>query len=289
MQLALILATVLFYLVSCVWGLTFLYRPGGFTRPLCRLFVVLGLLAHTTLGLLRWQAEGQFPVTQIAESMWLLVWFLVLAIVVTDYVYGLPTLGPLLLLLVVLLSMVGLLLGRPGSFEAAAWTPAHVVAVVLGFAGFAVAAISSVLYLFQERSLKTKAPDGLPGVLPSLETLDRVNFHALGFGFALLTVGLSVGLVAAIATSRLGSSWWWDSKVVMSALLWAFYAAVMVCRLVRSLRGRPIARLTVVGFVLVVVTLVGTDLVVPGVHARQGEQSGRLDRLLRPASESLER
>ena len=275
MQLTLILIALGCYATGCVTGLLFVSRRGRWVGVTYRLLVLLGLAAHTTLGLLRWHETGTFPVNQLAESVWLLVWFLALALVVTDYVYGLPTLGPFVLPVVVLLAAVGLFLGRPESFEPASWTPVHVVGVVLGFAGFAVATTSSVLYLVGERALKTKTSNALSGKLPSLETLDRVNFHALGFGFVLVTIGLGVGVAAAMETGQLGSSWWQDSKVVVSLAVWVFYAAVVACRLVRSLRGRRIAWLTVVGFVLVLLALVGTDLLLPGTHAKLGNPSSR--------------
>lgn len=271
MQTALMAATVALYTAGCAAGLLYVNGRGRAAQWHYRMFVVAGFLAQTGLGLLRWGETGSFPVTQVGESAWLLVWFMVLAIVVTDYVYGLPMLAPFLLPAVVLLTVVGLLPGHTGSFRAAAWTPLHVVAVVLGFCAFAVAATASVLYLVQERALKTKTPDGIPGRLPALETLDRVNFHALVFGFAVLTVGLGIGITAASGTGGLGPTWWRDPKVMLSELVWVFYGAVVACRMVRTLSGRPIAKLTVLGFALVLVVLVGADRLVPGVHAKLGE------------------
>ena len=272
MQLALVLGTLGFYAAGCAAGLIFVSGRWRVAATFYRLFVVVGFLAHTGLGILLWQTSGQFPVTQPADSVWLLVWFMVLAILVTDYVYGLPTLAPFLLAGVVLLAVMGLFLNRPSSFQAAAWTPLHVIATVLGFCGFAVAATSSILYLVQERALKSKLRDGFPERLPSLETLDRLNFHTLLFGFILLTLGLGIGIAAAVGTSGLGPDWWLDPKVLLSVVVWLFYGAVMSCRLVRSLSGRPIARLTILGFALVMLVLVGGDRLLPGVHAKLGER-----------------
>lgn len=264
------LATVALYLVGCVWGLGMLYRPGRPWAGMTRFWVLAGFLMQTGAGLWVWRQAGRFPITQVGDSLWLLVWFLALAFLLIDAVYRLPTLGPILLPLIVVLGGVSLFFPHGVRLESLpAWTPVHVVTNVLGFAAFALAAISSVAYLLQERRLKRKAPD-LPARLPSLETLDRINFHALLFGFPLLTVGLTLGVTAAVTTGMLGRGWWSDSKVMLSLTVWGFFAVVVVGRVARLRSGRSVAWLTVVGFTLVVVTLLVADVVIPGVHSGLG-------------------
>ena len=275
MQYALILIALIGYLIAAIlsWLVVRKPSPTGHTATAYRLLLLLAFTAHTALGLIRWHTSGTFPVNQLAESIWLLAWFLVLATILTDCLHTRPrklNFTPFLLIVAVALLLSGLSLGRPTALEVAAWTPLHAITVLLGFAGFALAAVSSLLYLLHERALKNKTANRFADSLPSLETLDRVNFHALAFGFVLVSIGIAVGVTAAISTGQLGTAWWTDSKVFLSLVVWVFYAAVVVCRLVRSLRGRTIAWLTITGFVLVVLTLVGTDLFAPGIHAKLG-------------------
>jgi len=273
MALVLVLTTLVLYAAGTVAGFAYLSGRGRAARWHYRLLVAAGLLTQTALGLVRWQASGQFPVTQATESAWLLAWFMVLAMVLLDAVYGVPALATFLLPVAMVLSAAGLWSGSPGTTGSGSWLPMHVVAVLLGFCGFAVAAASGVLYLLQEKRLKAKRSMGLSTRLPSLETLDRLNFHALVFGFVLLTAGLGIGIAAAVVTRELGRTWWTDPKVILSCVVWGFNGAVVACRGVRSLSGRPIARLTVLGFALVLLVLVAADRLVPGVHARVGQRT----------------
>src|SRR5262249_50682495 len=77
------------------------------------------------------------------------------------------------------------------------WLPVHVLLAFTGDAVFALAFSASLLYLVQERRLKVHRGRGLLRHLPSLETLDRVNYACLVWGLVLLTLGIVTGIVWA--------------------------------------------------------------------------------------------
>ena len=129
----------------------------------------------------------------------------------------------------------------------------HMICSLLSYAAFLVAFITGVLFLLQERQLKRKTIGVLCHRLPSLEALDRLNFLAIGVGFALLSLGLLAGFVEL----RLFIGQWWvaDPKVYLAVVLWMVYLAVWFMRLRSTLRGRRIAFLSIIGFTLVVFTM----------------------------------
>src|SRR5262249_23199913 len=90
------------------------------------------------------------------------------------------------------------------------WLPIHVVLAILGDAVFAVAFSASLLYLFQERRLKSHKVRGWMRQLPSLETLDRLNYTCLVWGLILLTLGIVSGIIWA--HSAWGVGWTSDPK-----------------------------------------------------------------------------
>ena len=140
----------------------------------------------------------------------------------------------------------------------------HTVSSLLSYVAFLVAFGAGTLFLIQERQIKRKRMGVLFHRLPSLDQLERVNVLAIGLGFALLTVGLSWGLIG----SRLLRGTWWtgDPKEILSATLWLCYLILWTARLRATMRGRRVAMLSVLGFALVLFTLLGVTWMLPTWH-----------------------
>ena len=140
----------------------------------------------------------------------------------------------------------------------------HTVSSLLSYVAFLVACGAGALFLIQERQIKRKRMGVLFHRLPSLDQLEQVNVFAIGLGFGLLTVGLSLGLVV----SRLLRGVWWsgDPKEILSATLWVCYLILWLARLRATMRGRRVALLSVLGFALVLFTFLGVSWLVPTWH-----------------------
>lgn len=143
------------------------------------------------------------------------------------------------------------------------WLPAHVAPAFAGYAIFTVAFCLSLTYLLQERQLKSKRRTDLFRRLPSLETLDTLNYRFVTWGFALFTVGLLTGSLLARATW--GALWSWEPVQVWSVVTWLLYAGLLQARSV-GWRGRRAATLTIFGFAILVVSFLSVNLVFPGKH-----------------------
>jgi ABC-type transport system involved in cytochrome c biogenesis permease subunit len=101
--------------------------------------------------------------------------------------------------------------------------------------------------------------------LPSLETLDSLNYVCLTFGFPLITVGLISGFVYAGAVLR--SFWHWDPKEILAVITWLIYAVLLHERLAVGWRGRRAAIMAIIGFSIILVTFVGASLILRGHHS----------------------
>lgn len=131
------------------------------------------------------------------------------------------------------------------------WIYVHIVLIFIGYAGLVVAMASGVVYLFAERSLKSKQrPISPVSTLPSLETLDRVGYRSLLVGFPLLTAGLVIG--AYWADALFGGVRLSDPTVLLALLAWAIYLVLLFARWSAGWRGRRSAYLTLVCFGLAV-------------------------------------
>jgi len=120
------------------------------------------------------------------------------------------------------------------------------------------------MYLMQEHGLKSRRPGRVLERLPSLSELDSLIYLSLGIGFPLLTLGIVIG--AAWLYDLKGVFVERDPKVVASIITWLLYAVILHARLLSGWRGRKLAAMSVLGFALVLFTLLGAGLASSGFH-----------------------
>ena len=142
--------------------------------------------------------------------------------------------------------------------------PEHIVEWLQLGAFLALACIGGVMYLLQERAIKTKRFGLFYSRLPSLEALDKLNHHCLSVGFPLLTLGLITGSIWA--KQAWGAYWHWDPKETWSLVTWFLYAAAVHQRFTVGWRGRRVAILSIIAFLAVLFTLWGVSFLLKGVH-----------------------
>ena len=137
------------------------------------------------------------------------------------------------------------------------WLLIHVVTAFLGYAAFALAFGTALLYLFQDRRPRPS--------LPPLPLLDSLIYRTTVLGFLLLTVGIATG--AVWAETAWGRYWSWDPKETWSLITWFIYAALLHARHLKGWHGRRIAWLAVLGFMAVLFTYFGVSFLLTGLHS----------------------
>jgi len=136
------------------------------------------------------------------------------------------------------------------------WLVAHIAAMLVAYAALCFSLLASVLYLIQERRIKTKPRPGEDSWwapfewLPPLDTLERIAHATLEFGFPCMTVGLVIGSVLAQETP-LGASYFLDPKIIAAFVSWAVYVLLLLVRRSAGLRGRKAAYLSAAVFMVV--------------------------------------
>jgi len=98
------------------------------------------------------------------------------------------------------------------------------------------------------------------------ETLDEITYKLIAIGFPIFTLG---GLIfgAIWADQAWGKYWTWDPKETWSLITWLFYAFYLHSRLMRGWRGRKVAIVAVLGFIAVIFTYLGVNLLLSGLHS----------------------
>ncbi|MFH1980482.1 MAG: c-type cytochrome biogenesis protein CcsB [Pseudomonadota bacterium] len=142
------------------------------------------------------------------------------------------------------------------------WLIAHVMTCFVGYSAFAIAFGISWMYLAKLRYQDTQ--NGLFGRLPVSGLLDELNYQLVVFGFLFLTAGIITG--AVWANSAWGRYWGWDPKETWSLITWFVYATLLHAKLMRGWSGRRVAYLTILGFMAVLFTYFGVNLL-PGLHS----------------------
>ncbi|MGA3086438.1 MAG: c-type cytochrome biogenesis protein CcsB [Thermodesulfobacteriota bacterium] len=241
-------------------------------KPMARIsfgLLLLGFLIHTfTIGF--WTIQtGYFPVYNLRESLSFFAWAIIGVYLLIQVRFNLMVLGsflsPLAAVMMISSSFLPHQIGPVNPLLQNIWLMVHVVTIFIGNGVFAVAFLAGIMYLIQERQIKSKHLGPLYHRLPSLEVLDALNYNCLILGFPLLTLGMLSGSIFAQYT--LGTFWRWDPKEVWSLITWLLYAALLHGRLVAGWRGRRSAMISIIGFLILTFSFLGVNFLVKGYHS----------------------
>jgi cytochrome c-type biogenesis protein CcsB len=261
---------IAFYLLASVGYLIFLLMPSWSRATLGFALTLTGFAAHTLSILHRAIFSGYFPLATLFDAVSLFGWLIIGFFLIMRYKDPSPIFGAIAVPLASVLMIVGLMLsyqvGRPiVPVLRSWWLPVHVTLALVGNGVFALMAIGGLMYIVQEKLIKTKRIGRMYKLMPSLETLDIINRRGLPIGFFFLTLGIITG--ALWAGSAWGSYWSWDPKETWSLITWFVYAAMVHQRMVLGWRGRRAAIFALIGFALVMFTFVGVSVLMTGHHS----------------------
>ena len=145
------------------------------------------------------------------------------------------------------------------------WMKIHVPANFVGYGAFALAAMVGVAFLIKDAAVK-KNPQGLVAQrLPSLEMMDDVMHKSIALGFAFFTIATVLG--AMWAAEAWGGYWSWDPKETWALIVWLNYAAWLHMRLMKGLRGTPLAWWAIIGLFVTLFAFVGVNMFLSGLHS----------------------
>jgi cytochrome c-type biogenesis protein CcsB len=268
MNIYLFQVTLILYLCGTIAYLIYLIFTHERAAWVGRYLLGLGFVSHCLAFILRYIEAGHAPVVNLHESLSFFAWLIVGFFLLMRSQYKVEILGafvsPLALLLIIWAAVLPKTIPTLPPALKSWWLPIHVTFAFVGDAIFAVAFCAGVIYLIQERLVKSKHAAGLSQRLPSLAVLDEINYQALTIGFPLLTIGIITG--AVWAEYAWGSYWSWDPKETWSLITWLLYAALLHQRLRVGWRGKKAAIMAIVGFGAVLFTFLGVNLLLEGLH-----------------------
>ena len=256
-----------------------LFATGGFIvfiikqqRPIFRWsyrLLLAGFIFHTLFFGHQYYTLGMVPVLGLKSALSFFSWTIIGAYLILQLRFRLMVLGsfvaPLAAFLMIISSTI------PGTevvvrpIFRSMWLTAHVGTTFMGNGMFALTFVAAIMYLIQERQIKKKRFGTFYSRLPSLQTLDSVNYYSLMYGFPFLTIGMITGSI--YAQYSLGTYWRWDPKEVWSLITWLFYAALLHERLAVGWRGRRAAVMSIICFLILIFTFIGVSLWLSDYHS----------------------
>jgi cytochrome c-type biogenesis protein CcsB len=245
-----------------------IFLKGTFSKIAVNL-VSIGFASHTLALLTRFVEAGYTPVTNLHESLSFFAWMIIGILLMASFKYKVKVLGSFLAPVALILMLFAFALPKEilplAPVLKSFWHPFHVIFAFLGNAIFTLTFCCGVMYLIQEHQLKSKKMGAIAKRLPPLSLLDDLSYQSLKFGFPLLTLGIITG--AVWAEYAWGRYWGWDPKETWSLITWFLYAALLHQRLTVGWRGRKAAIMAIVGFLAVLFTFLGVNIILPGLHA----------------------
>jgi len=272
MDAILLKLTALIYLFAAGSFFHYLFR-GETAARLPTVLLLLGFVIHSVVLASRFVQEGFAGVAMMGHALLFNGWLMVGIYLLIQIKYHLAILGGIIAPLAFLMTFAAFAVGKgaaeiPPALETY-WLPVHVTLAFLGNAVFALAFGVSLIYLLQERRLKHKKMTALMKRFPPLESLDRLNYMLLVWGFPLMTLGILTG--SLWAGIHWGNYWSWDPRQISSAIAWLFYAALLHGRITAGLRGKKAALLTMFGFCVVLGYFLWGDALFPSRHGGRFE------------------
>jgi len=231
------------YLAGFTLGTIALLRDRRHSHGLMYGIIATGFVAQTVGLYLRGLAVKGCPLGNTFEMFQFTAWSAISLYLMVGVVFRLSLLGYFTSMLTATLTLVSLAIPawdatrRVGIFGGNAWIEFHAALALFSYGVFGLLALTSVMYLLRNYSLKHKHLSGMFAFLPSIRDLDHICLRLLIAGVTLMSTSLAVGAV-----------WWLREppadnvlKVLATLAVWVAYAGTLVLRLRGSLVAQRLA------------------------------------------------
>jgi len=243
------------YAAGLLYALVALTRTSEILSKVALHASYLGMVFHLVSLTEAVVQTGQLASVSVHNAESLLAFLIMVGFMLAYLVYKTTTPGIVVFPLVFLLTFVAASGQQPFVFTSVAvkngWLAVHVLMIFTGYAALFLSFGASILYLLQERALKSKSKSGMFSRLPALQVIDDIGYRSLMLGFPFMTLGLIAGSVVAVATY--GRIDYFDPKILLSLLMWAVYLLMVFTRLNAGWRGRRAAMLASAAFATAIV------------------------------------
>jgi len=235
----------------------------GRLSRLSLLVVVAALIAHTVLIGIRTYYSAWLPVTAVGETLLFYSWCVIVATLFVGFRYKERLTGLVTIPIAMVALAISFLRWTPPKALSlmlrTVWFEIHVIASFAGYALFSLAFAGALLYLIRSFG-SARSGEGI-----CAESSLEVARTGVVWGFFLFSASMFSGAVWGYLAW--GTYWMWEPKMLWSFIVWFWFAGTMHAWYVKSWKGRTLAILTVLGFVVVGFTYLGVGLLMKSSHS----------------------
>ncbi|MDD4601764.1 Cytochrome c biogenesis protein CcsA [bioreactor metagenome] len=262
------LAFFSYFAASCMY-IGYLVMLNDKLALLGRIASIIGVGFNTLAIIARTMKAGHLPFANMYEFGMVLVWGLVIIHFVIEYQSKRKALGAFVLPLAFVLAGVFALFYQEARPLVPAlksnWLLIHVVMAVFAYGALAASCAIAATYFLKHRLEKNGDDGPLSAVLPELESLENMVNQLIALAMPFMTLLILTG--AVWAEYAWGSYWRWDPKETWSLITWLVYAIYLHGRSVLGWRGNRAMTWAIVGFITVLFTFIGVNVLLPGLHS----------------------
>ncbi len=258
--------TYVLYIISFGCYLAFMLLRKEQIAKLGFYILSVGWVSHSVSLISRWMVANRPPLANQFEFASSFAWGIALCFIYVTIRYKYKGLGLFITPVILLITTYGASLSKDIAPLMPAlqsnWLFFHVFTAVFSYGAFGVAFGLGILYLVIN---KMKEDAYLKRYLPTLQKVEPMIYKTIAFGFLFLTLVIVSGAIwAQQAWTRY---WAWDPKETWSLITWIIYAIFLHVRFNKGIKGNSLAWFSIIGFVSVLFTYMGVNVLLPSLHS----------------------
>jgi cytochrome c-type biogenesis protein CcsB len=150
------------------------------------------------------------------------------------------------------------------------WFVVHVSTIVFASGTFLLGVVPAIAFLMRNgyEQGRRSFPYTLARRLPAATGLERLTFALHAFSFPVFTFAVIAGAIWAEAAW--GRPWGWDPKETWAFISWVVYAGYLHARATPSVRRNVATWIAVLGFMTMLMNLIGVNYFFTGLHSYAG-------------------
>jgi len=256
-----LILTVVAYGLSLSSYLRYLITGKDVAGRVGTILLAVGLCAHYFALLERSRGLHTVPYHDLYGSLSLFGWLLALTYLGLEVFHRQRSVGAFVVPVVIAfflfshLAPAGRIVETPAKGIAFAF---HVTLSILAYAAFGLSFVLSIIFLAEQRLLRTRHMGAVIWRLPPLELLERMSQSSVIVGLVTIVIGTALGF---LWVDRLqGTVLYYDPKYLATILVLVLYAAYLFLARSAAWRGARASKLCVFNFLLVIFSFTAVNL-----------------------------